>query len=94
MDLLWSEIAGYSTKRVLFIPFVFIYDRNKKYYRFFCFPVKKLQAWLEQVGMRKAVGGLHCRYVIMFVVLRKTAAQQIVTKRSYYGYFEFGFYNT
>ena len=42
----------------------------------------------------EAVGGLHCRYVIVFVVLRETAAQQIVTKRSYYGYFEFGFYNT
>lgn len=53
MDLSLSAVSGYDTKRVLFATFVYLYDRNNKCYAFSGFPAKKLQSWLEQVGIRK-----------------------------------------
>ena len=53
MDLPLSEVAGYDTKRVLFVSFVYIYDKNHVQYAFSGFCAKKLQGWLEQVGVRK-----------------------------------------
>ncbi len=53
MDLPLSEVAGYDTKRVLFITFVNLYDSNNKCYTFSGFPAKELQKWLEQIGVKK-----------------------------------------
>ncbi len=53
MDLPLSEVAGYDTKRFLFVTFVYLYDRNSKSYAFSGFPAKNLQSWLEQVGIKK-----------------------------------------
>lgn len=53
MDLPLSEVAGYDTKRVLFAPFVYLYDRNHHCYAFSGFPAKNLQCWLEKVGIKK-----------------------------------------
>ncbi len=53
MDLPLSEVSGYDTKRVLFVTFVYVYDRSNKSYAFSGFPAKNLQGWLEQVGIRK-----------------------------------------
>lgn len=53
MDLPLSEVAGYGTKRALFVTFVYIYDKNNTQYAFSGFPAKKLQGWLEQIGVKK-----------------------------------------
>ena len=53
MDLPLSEVARYDTKRALFVTFVYIYDKNNTRYAFSGFPAKKLQGWLEQVGVKK-----------------------------------------
>lgn len=53
MNLPLSQVAGYDTKRVLFIPYVYIYDQNNTRYAFSGFGAKKLQGWLEQMGMKK-----------------------------------------
>mgnify|MGYP005766973445 FL=1 len=53
VDLPLSEVAGYDTKRALFVTFVYIYDKNNTRYAFSGFPAKKLQGWLEQVGVKK-----------------------------------------
>ena len=53
MDLPLSEVAGYDTKCALFVTFVYIYDKNNTRYAFSGFPAKKLQGWLEQVGVKK-----------------------------------------
>lgn len=53
MDLPLSEIAGYDTGSFLFISFVYLYDKNNTEYTFSGFPAKKLQGWLEQVGVKK-----------------------------------------
>ena len=53
MDLPLSEVAGYDTKRALFVTFVYLYDRNSKCYTFSGFPAKELQSWLERVGVKK-----------------------------------------
>ena len=53
MDLPLSRVAGYDTKCVLFITFVHIYDKDNTRYVFSGFPAKKLQGWLEQVGIKK-----------------------------------------
>ena len=53
MKLPLAEVAGYQTKRFLFILFVYIYDKRHKKYIFSGFPAKKLQGWLEQVGVKK-----------------------------------------
>ena len=52
-DLSLSEIKGYNAKRLLFITYVYIYDKNNKCYTFSGFPAKKLQIWLKQIGIRK-----------------------------------------
>ena len=53
MKLPLSEVAGYQTKRFLFLLFVNIHDKGHKKYSFSGFPAKKLQGWLEQVGIKK-----------------------------------------
>ena len=53
IDLSLSEIKGYNAKRLLFITYVYIYDKNNKCYTFSGFPAKKLQIWLKQIGIRK-----------------------------------------
>lgn len=53
MDLPLSQVAEYDTKRVLFIPYVYIYDQNNTQYAFSGFGAKKLQGWMEQAGVKK-----------------------------------------
>ena len=53
MDLPLSEVTGYDTMRVLFVTFVRIHGRDNQMYAFSGFPAKKLQGWLEQVGVKK-----------------------------------------
>jgi hypothetical protein len=52
MNLPLSEVAGYASRRALFVTFVHIYDKNHTVYSFSGFPAKKLQEWLRQVGVK------------------------------------------
>lgn len=53
MDLHLAETEGYKTKQVLFVTFILIYGKNGKKYIYSGFPPKKVQGWLDQVGVRK-----------------------------------------
>ena len=53
MDLPLSQVAGYDTKRSLFIPYVYIFDQSGTRYAFSGFGSKKLADWLEQAGVKK-----------------------------------------
>mgnify|MGYP000459267472 CR=1 FL=1 len=53
MDLPLAEIEGYKTKQVLFVTFILIYGKDGKKYTYSGFPAKKVQGWLDQVGVRK-----------------------------------------
>lgn len=53
MDLPLAEIEGYKTKQVLFVTFILIYGKDGKKYTYSGFPAKKVQGWLDQLGVRK-----------------------------------------
>lgn len=60
MDFSISEIAGYDTGRMLFTPYIRIYDIYKSHgneYKFSALSIKKLCRWLEQAGVNKMVWG-------------------------------------
>jgi len=52
MDLPISEIKGFSVKKALFTA-VTIHSQAGENYVFTGFPVKKLQDWLRQAGVRE-----------------------------------------
>ncbi len=52
MDLPLSEIKGFSVKKAL-LTAVTIHSQSGKDYVFTGFPVKKLQDWLRQAGVRE-----------------------------------------
>ena len=53
MELPLSEIEGFQVSKGLFFTAVVICGHDGKDFKFTGFPVKKLQGWLEQVGVKK-----------------------------------------
>ena len=52
-ELKLSEIDGFAVGRHLFATTVTIYSRAGKRFMMTGFPIKKLQGWLRQVGVRQ-----------------------------------------
>ncbi|MCI8650503.1 MAG: hypothetical protein HFG20_10360 [Anaerotruncus sp.] len=53
MELPLEQVRGFVVSRMLFFTRVTIYSREGVGYPFTGFPVKKLQDWLRQVGIRQ-----------------------------------------